>query len=58
MWITILPLYSVDVYHTDDLKECYDEQWHGSHVVIENPQPVVSRAQGKDKGHSKGGEAH
>ena len=57
-WITTSPVYSIDVYHTDDLKEGYDEQRHGSHVVVENPQPVVSRAQREDESHSKGGEAN
>lgn len=57
-WITTSPVYSIDVYHTDDLKEGYDEQRHGSHVAVENLQPVVSRAQSKDEGHSKGDEAY
>lgn len=57
-WITVLPVYSVDVYHTDDLKECYDEKRHWSHIAVENLQPVVSRAQSKDEGHIEGGEAN
>lgn len=57
-WITISPVYSIDVYHTDDLKECDDEQRNGSHVAVENLKPVISRAQSKDEGHSKGGKAH
>lgn len=56
--MTISPIYSIDVHHTDDLKECYDEQRHGSHVAVENLQPVVSRSQSKDESHSEGNEAY
>lgn len=57
-FITTSPVYSIDVNHTNDLKEGYDEQRHGAHVAVENLQPVVSRAQSKDEGHRKGGEAN
>jgi len=56
--ITISPVYSIYIHHTDDLKEGYDKQRHGSNIAVENLQPVVSRAQSEEEGHSKGAEAH
>ena len=53
----LLPSYSVDVCHSDDLKEGDDEERYRAHVTVKDLQPVVPRTHSEYQSHQERYEA-
>jgi len=52
-WRIILPLHPVEAHDADDLEEGDDEERDGSHVTVEDLQPVVPGSQREDQRHQE-----
>ena len=49
-----LLLHPVEIDDSDQLEEGDNEQWYSAHVVVEELQPVVPRAQGEQQAQQEG----
>ena len=54
----LLLLHPVEINYSDQLEEGDDEQWRSAHMVVEDLQPVVPRAEGEQHAHQEGDQAN